>query len=65
MLRVARYNSATAAFVVKLRGLKVYGVTAAVGDFTENGAAAFESAALPRCQCGKLQTPNAERVLVQ
>ena len=39
-----RHDPASAALVVMLRGLKMYGMAQAVGDFVEQGAPAFEAA---------------------
>ena len=39
-----RHDPASAAFVVMLRGLKMYGMAQAVGDLVEQGAPAFETA---------------------
>ena len=39
-----RHDPASAAVVVMLRGLKMYGMAQAVGDLIEQGAPAFEAA---------------------
>src|SRR3954462_13300676 len=39
-----RHDPASAALVVMLRGLKMYGMAQAVGDLVEQGAPAFEAA---------------------
>src|SRR3954452_12558166 len=39
-----RHDPASAALVVMLRGLKMYGMAQAVGDLVEQGALAFEAA---------------------
>ena len=39
-----RHDPASAALVVMLRGLKMYGMAEAVGDLVEQGAPAFEAA---------------------
>jgi DNA replication protein DnaC len=44
MLRTGRHDPASAAVVVMLRGLKMYGMAQAVGDLIEQGAPAFEAA---------------------
>ena len=44
MVRTGRHDPASAAVVVMLRGLKMYGMAQAVGDLIEQGAPAFEAA---------------------
>ena len=44
MLRSGRHDPASAAVVVMLRGLKMYGMAQAVSDLIEQGAPAFEAA---------------------
>ena len=44
MLRTGRHDPASAAVVVMLRGLKMYGMSQAVSDLIEQGALAFDTA---------------------
>jgi hypothetical protein len=46
-----RHDPASAAIVVMLRGLKMYGMAQAVGDLMEQGAPAFEAAVPLLSQC--------------
>ena len=44
MLRSGRHDPASAAIVVMLKALKIYGMAEAVSDLIEQGAPAFEAA---------------------
>ena len=57
------HDPASAALVVRPRGLKMYGMAQAVGDLVEQGAPAFEAAIPTLSQL--LKAELAERVLLQ
>jgi hypothetical protein len=54
-----RHDPASAAVVIMLRGLKMYGMAQAVDDLIEQGAPAFEAAVPILSQLLKAEMPNA------
>jgi hypothetical protein len=54
-----RHDPASAAVVIMLRGLKMYGMAQAVGDLIEQGAPAFEPPCRSCPSCSRPRWPNA------
>ena len=53
-----RHDPASAAIVIMLRSLKMYGMAQAVGDLMEQGSPAFEAAVPISPNCSKPKPPN-------
>jgi DNA replication protein DnaC len=57
---VMRHDPASAAIIIMLRSLKMYGMAQAVGELTEHGSPAFEAAVPILCQLLKAETAERE-----